>query len=187
MCSPEEIVKTARRMAELGLVLGSYGNVSCRSGERILITPTKLDYFAMEPEDIVALDLEGRKLVGKREPSSEFRLHLAIYRAREDVQAVVHAHGVYALALSLTAPELPSLTEEMEHGLGGPVQVAPYAPAGSQVLADRAAELLRKGGKALILARHGLVGLGKDLEEALFVCQLVERAAQIYLLARAGK
>ncbi|MCR4404951.1 MAG: class II aldolase/adducin family protein [Candidatus Acetothermia bacterium] len=189
MCSPEEIVKTARRMAELGLVLGSFGNVSCRSGsgERVLITPTKLDYSAMEPEDIVALDLEGRKLEGRREPSSEFRMHLAIYRAREDVRAIVHAHGVFGLALSLVASELPALTEEMEHGLGGPVKVAPYAPAGSQELADRAAELLRRGGKALILARHGLVGLGKDLEEALFVCRLVERAAQIYLLARAGE
>jgi hypothetical protein len=64
MCSPEEIIKTARKMAELGLVLGSYGNVSCRQGDRVLITPTKLDYFAMEPEDIVTLDLTGKRLAG---------------------------------------------------------------------------------------------------------------------------
>lgn len=184
MCSPEEIITTARRMAELGLVLRSYGNVSCRQDERLLITPTGLDYFLMEPEDIVVLDLTGKKLLGRREPSSEFRLHLAIYRARGDARAIVHAHGVHALALSLITSELPSLTEEMEHGLGGPVQVAPYAKAGSQGLADQAAELLRKtGSKALILARHGLIGLGESLEEALFICQLVERSAQIYLLA----
>jgi len=185
MCSPEEIIKTARKMAELGLVLGSYGNVSCRQGDRVLITPTKLDYFAMEPEDIVTLDLTGKKLAGRREPSSEFRLHLAIYHAREEARAVVHAHGIYALALSLIASELPPITEEMEHSLSGPVRVAPYAPAGSQALADRAAELLREtGSRALILARHGIVSLGEDLEEALLACRLVERGAQIYLLAR---
>lgn len=172
-------------MAELGLVLGSYGNVSCRQNERILITPTGLDYFLMEPEDIVTLDLTGKKLLGRREPSSEFRMHLAIYRAREDARAIVHAHGVHALALSLTAPELPPITEEMEHGLGGPVPVAPYAPAGARALADQAAVILqRTGSRALILARHGIVSLGESLEEALFVCRLVERSAQIYLLAR---
>ncbi|HIC96428.1 TPA: class II aldolase/adducin family protein [Candidatus Bipolaricaulota bacterium] len=189
MCSPEKVIETARRMAELELVLGSYGNVSCRRrGQadqiQILITPAGLDYSSMEPEDIVLLDPTGRRLTGRREPSSEFRLHLAIYRAREDVRAIVHAHGVHALALSLIASELPPITEEMEHSLGGPVPVAPYAPAGSQELADQAAEILRKGGRALILSRHGLVGLGEDLEEALLICRLVERGARIYLLAR---
>lgn len=187
MCSPEEIIKTAREMAELGLVLGSYGNVSCRRADRVLITPTKLDYSLMGPEDIVALDLEGRRLKGQREPSSEFRLHLAIYRARADARAIVHSHSVHAIALSLIASELPPITEEMEHGLGGPVPVAPYAPAGSVELAEQAAQILRKKGcKGLLLARHGVVGLGMGLEEALLVCRLVERAAQIYLLSSLG-
>jgi len=188
MCSPEEVVATARRMAELGLVVGSFGNVSCRlDAGRILITPAKLAYSAMGAEDIVTLDLRGRKLAGRREPSSEFRLHLALYRARPDAKAIVHTHSVHALALSLWAQveELPAFTEELKCGVGGAVLIAPYAPAGSQELADRAAELLENTrAKGLILARHGVVGLGHDLEEALLVCQLIERGAQAYLLGR---
>lgn len=186
MCSPEGIIKTAQRMAELGLVVGSFGNVSCRLPDGILITPTGLDYLVMEPADIVTLDPKGKRLAGHREPSTEFRLHLALYRARADAQAIVHTHSVHAVALSLVADELPSLTEELEHGIGGPVPVVPYAPAGTEELAGGAATtLLLKGrSKGLILARHGVVGLGKDLGEALAICQLVERNAQVYLLVK---
>jgi len=172
-------------MGTLDLVVGSFGNVSCRLADKILITPTGLAYSAMEPTDIVTLDLNGRRLAGQREPSSEFRLHLALYRARADAGAIVHTHSVHAIALSLVAEELPPLTEELEHGVGGPVPVAPYAPAGSQELADQAAKRLAGvKGKALILARHGVVGLGRGLDEALSICQLVERNAKVYLLAK---
>jgi L-fuculose-phosphate aldolase len=186
MCSADEIIKTARRMAKLGLVVGSFGNLSCRlDDERVLITPTGLDYFMMELEDIVTLGLDGREFAGRREPSSEFRLHLAIYRARADAQAIVHTHSAHALALSIITTELPALTEELEHGVGGPVRVAPYAPAGTQELAEQAAKILKDiKSKALILARHGVVGLGRNLEETLLVCQLVERNAQVYLLTK---
>ncbi|MFQ6117384.1 MAG: class II aldolase/adducin family protein [Candidatus Bipolaricaulia bacterium] len=185
MCSPERVVETARRMAALGLVVGSFGNVSCRLADKILITPTGLDYSAMEPMDIVTLDLEGERLVGQREPSSEFRLHLALYRARADARAVVHTHSVHAIALSLVADELPPLSEELEHGVGGTVPVAPYAPAGTEELGRGAATTLLLGeSRGLILARHGVVGLGRDLDEALLICQLVERNARVYLLAK---
>ena len=182
-CTPEKLIATARLMAELGLVVGSFGNVSCRENDRILITPTCLDYFQMKPENLVTLDLEGKKLSGDREPSSEFCLHVAIYAARDDAQAIVHTHSTHALAISMVADELPMLTEEMEVLVKGSVPVAPYAPAGTQQLADQAAQILSKTpGKGLILARHGVVGLGNTLEEALLACQLVEKAAQIQLL-----
>lgn len=174
-------------MAELGLVIGSFGNVSCRQQDRILITPTSLDYFRTETKDLVTLDLAGEKLAGDRQPSSEYRLHVAIYAARDDAQAIVHTHSTHALALSMSASprELPAITEEMEVLVKGVVPIAPYIPAGTQELADRAADIL-KGipSKALILARHGVVGFGETLEEALLICQLVEKAAQIHLLAR---
>ncbi len=184
-CTPDTIITTARRMAELGLVIGSFGNVSCRHDETILITPTCLDYFQMKPEDLVALDLSGKKLAGDREPSSEFRLHVAIYAARDDALAIVHTHSTHALAVSGVANELPMLTEEMEVLVKGSVPVAPYAPAGTQQLADQAAQILSKtSGKGLILARHGVVGLGETLEEAMLVCQLVEKASHIQLLSQ---
>jgi len=186
MCSPEGIIETARRMGTLDLVVGSFGNVSCRLGGKIMITPTGLDYFAMEPADIVTLDLEGKRLAGQLEPSSEFRLHLALYRARADARAIVHTHSVHAIALSLVAAELPPITSELKHVLGGPVPVAPYAPAGTQELAKQAATTLLLEGKSkgLILARHGVVSLGRDLDEALLVCHLIERNAKVYLLAK---
>lgn len=174
-------------MARLGLVSGSFGNVSCQEDGRILITPTGLDYFRMKPQDLVTVDLFGKKRAGSREPSSEVRLHVAIYQARADARAIVHTHSTHALALSIaeTTHELAALTEEMERLVKGVVPIAPYLRAGTQQLADQAAQILAKTrGKGLILARHGVVGLGVNLEEALLVCQLVEKAAQIHLLIR---
>ena len=185
-CTPDAIISTARRMAKLGLVIGSFGNVSCRQQDRILITPTSLDYFQTETTDLVTLDLAGDKLAGDRDPSSEYRLHVAIYQTRGDAKTIVHTHSTHALALSMSAStrELPALTEEMEVLVRGPVPIAPYVPAGTQELADRAADVLSGiPSRALILARHGVVGFGEILEEALLICQLVEKAAQIHLLA----
>ena len=184
-CTTEAIITTAQRMAELGLVIGSFGNVSCRQEDRFLITPTSLDYFRTETKDLVTLDLAGEKLGGDRDPSSEYRLHVAIYQTRGDAKTIVHTHSTHALALSMSAStrELPALTEEMEVLVRGPVPIAPYVPAGTQELADRAAGILNGiPSRALILARHGVVGLGETLEEALLVCQLVEKASQIQLL-----
>jgi L-fuculose-phosphate aldolase len=172
-------------MAGLGLVIGGFGNVSCRQEDTILITPTCLDYSRMEPADLVTLDMAGKKLAGGQEPSSEFRLHVAIYGARPDAQAIVHTHSAHALALSLVATELPMLTEEIETVIKGPVPVAPFVPAGTQELADQAADILQGiPSKALILARHGVVGFGRSLGDALLICQLVERNAKIYLLTQ---
>jgi len=186
-CTAEVIIATARRMSELGLVVGSFGNVSCRKEDRILITPTSLDYFKTEAKDLVTLDLAGVTLAGEREPSSEYRLHVAIYAARADAKTIVHTHSTHALALSAvpSVRELPALTEEMEVLVKGSVPIAPYVPAGTQELADRAADLLSGvPSKGLILARHGVVGLGETLDEALLVCELVEKAARIQLLIR---
>lgn len=184
-CTPEALIATARRMAELGLVIGSFGNVSCRRGEEILITPTSLDYFRMSPEDLVTLNLEGKRLSGERDPSSEYRLHVAIYAVRSEAQAIVHTHSTHAHALGMVADELPIVTEEMEILVKGPVRVAPYVEAGTEKLADQAADILKNApSKALILARHGVVGIGAALDEALLVCWLVERAAQIHLLTQ---
>ncbi len=182
MCSAEELIRTGRRMVELDLVVGSLGNLSCRQAETVLLTPTGLDYFTIEPEDIVILDQSGRKLAGRGEPSSEFQLHLAIYQAQDEAQAIVHTHSAHALALSLIVKELPALTEELESVVGTPVPVVPYTPAGTQQLAERTAKALGEEGRAIILERHGVVGIGASLNEAFLICQLVERNAKIYLL-----
>ncbi len=179
------IVETARRMLQKGLVAGSLGNVSARDPRDpnvMHITPTGLPYERMAPEDVAAMTLDGEVLAGV--PSSEWRLHAAIYRAYPEVGAVVHAHGIYAQAWSFLFEPLPARTEELEVFAGGGVRVAAYARSGTPELADNAVEALR-GRKAALLARHGIVAVGTTPEEALTVCEIVERQAHVAWLLRA--
>jgi L-fuculose-phosphate aldolase len=175
MCSRDDVIATARRMAALGLVIGTFGNISCRLGKRILITPSGLDYEAMHPEDLVLLTLAGDIVEGDRVPSSERRLHVAIYARLPEVRAVVHTHSPWAVTAAETRSELPAGDSTI---LLGPVPVAPYQPPGTQELADQAAQLLvDRGANAVILRDHGVVGTGLDLDEALEACRDVERLA----------
>lgn len=179
-----QIVEIARKMGEKGLVVGSLGNVSARDPldpHVMHITPTALPYERIAPSDVASMNLNGKILRGQ--PSSEWRLHAAIYRAFSEVNAVVHAHGIYAQAWSFLGEPLPAYTEELRLFAGGNVRVAPYAPSGTRELADRAVEAL-KGRRAALLARHGIVAVGASLEEALTLCEIVERQAQVALLLR---
>jgi ribulose-5-phosphate 4-epimerase/fuculose-1-phosphate aldolase len=181
--SAAEVVRAARAAQAAGLVVGSAGNASARDGERVLITPAALPYETMEPVDVVALSLDGGVLAGAREPSSERRLHLAIYRARPDAGAVVHTHSVHATAWSYLAAALDTGSEELEAVVGGAIRTAPYAPSGSQALADGAVRAL-EGRRGALLERHGVVGIGDSPAAALAVCLVVERQAQIAWLVR---
>ena len=174
-CSRVELIETARAMLARELVTGSLGNVSCRQGDRITITPGSLAYAAMHPEDLVVLSLTGQILAGGRAPSSEFRLHLAIYARLPDARAIVHTHSPAATQAAAGASELSAPDSEL---LSVPIPVAAYRPPGSQELADEAAEALsRSGSCAVLLERHGVVGFGADLVNALSVCIEVERIA----------
>ncbi len=175
MCSRDDVIVAARRMVALGLVTGTLGNVSCRLGGRILITPSGLDYATMCPEHLVLLDFSGHVVEGNRPPSSEVRLHLAIYRGLPDVRAIVHTHSPQAVMAGDVKDELPAADSTV---LRASVRVAPYRPPGTQELADRAVDLLvEHEANAVILKRHGVVGVGRDLDEALEVCRDVERLA----------
>lgn len=183
MPSAAEVVRAARAAQAAGLVVGTSGNASARDGERVLITPAALPYDEMEPVDVVALSLDGAVLSGAREPSSERRLHLAIYRARPEAGAVVHTHSVQATAWSYLGAELDTGSEELEAVVGGAVRTAPHAPSGSEALAEGAVRAL-EGRRAALLERHGVVGIGDSPAAALAVCQVVERQAQIAWLVR---
>ena len=175
MRSRAELVATARKMVALGLVTGTFGNVSCRLGERILITPSDLNYETMCPEDIVLLNASGNVVEGNRVPSSEYRLHVAIYDRITEVCAIVHTHSPQALSAAEVRDELPAADSAV---LRASVPVAPYHPPGTQELADEVARLLvERKTSALILERHGVVGVGRDLDDALEVCRDVERLA----------
>ena len=171
-------------MLSLGLVVGTAGNVSAREGELIYITPRGLPYGEMTEEDVVGMSLEGEAVEGAREPSSEWRVHHAIYAARPDVEAVVHTHSVHATAWSGLGEPLDTGVKEFAHAVGGPVRTTVDAAAGTDAIARAAVEALG-GRQAALLARHGVVAVGGSLAQALLVSQVVERHAQMaWLLGR---
>jgi L-fuculose-phosphate aldolase len=183
----EQVLEACRRIVAAGLVAGASGNVSRRvegpdGVPLVAITASQVPYHRLTAGDIVVIDFEGDPVEGEGVPSSETLAHLAVYRARPDVGAVVHTHSIYASALAVAGLEIPPLIDEQVVVLGGVVPVAEYAIAGSQELADKACSALGEG-NAVLLHNHGVLGVGADLEEAAIACELVERLAQIYVLA----
>jgi ribulose-5-phosphate 4-epimerase/fuculose-1-phosphate aldolase len=172
------VVRTARAMRAADLVVATQGNVSVRDGERIWITPTALPYPTMRADDVVGIDFDGAHDAAGHAPSSEWRVHTAVYAAREDVGAIVHTHSVHATAWSHLTEHL-SAGEELPEG----VATAPYARPGSDAVAVSAVAALGRG-RAVLLARHGVLGVGRTAEEALDVCLLVEHAARVAWLLR---
>ncbi|MBB1252048.1 class II aldolase/adducin family protein [Streptomyces sp. OF3] len=169
------LVATARRTVADGLVVGTSGNVSVRLGETVLVTPSGVPYDRLGPDDLCAVDLDGTRLAGDAPPTSELPLHLAVYRAT-DARAIVHTHALHATAVSTLVTELPPIHYQTA-ALGGPVRVAPYACYGSAELAHNTVAALRDR-TACLLANHGTVALGADLDQAL------ERTAQLEWMCR---
>ena len=152
-------------MLRLGLVSGTSGNVSARHGESVLITPSALPYEEMEVEDLVTLSPSGAVVAGTREPSSERRVHLAVYAARPDALALVHTHSEHATAWSHRDEPL------------GQVLTARPAPSGSDEIAVAAVEALGDR-EAVLLGRHGVLALGATPAAALEVAVAVEERAR---------
>lgn len=182
----QKITRVARRMAELGLVRGSSGNVSVRRGDTVLITPSGIVYERLHPSQVIAIDLAGRVVSGMGAPSSEWRMHLSIYRAREDVRAVVHTHSPYATAASFRK-HLPVFHDEGKMLFGDEVPVSEHAPPGSWALAEAVAEALGKRGKVALIARHGAVAVGRTLTEALLLAEKLEEAATVFFFSREAR
>jgi ribulose-5-phosphate 4-epimerase/fuculose-1-phosphate aldolase len=178
-----EVLAAAREMMRLGLVAGSSGNVSAREGEVVHITPSGLPYADTTEDDIVTLALDGTVVAGRREPSSERRVHLAVYAARPDAGALIHTHSLHATAWSFLDEPLDTQTEELELAVGGAVLTARYAPTGSDEIAQEAVRALGDRG-AVLLGRHGVLALGESPARALDAAAVVERQAQMAWLLR---
>lgn len=183
----EGIIKACLWLKERSLVIGTWGNVSVRLGEYAMVTPSRIDYQALKPEDLLIIDLEGNVIQGHRTPTSEKDVHRLVYKQRPDIGAIVHCHSESACAVSSTGRSIPPLIEEMSQLLGGGIPCTrKYVPAGRHLaLGEEAAKAIGTG-NALLLRNHGPVCCGKDLEEALLVCLVVEKAARMYLMLGAG-
>ena len=180
------IVAAGQALYAEGLVLGTAGNLSVRGTApgTMLVTPTNLAYDEMTPDDLVVITYDGDPVDGERLPSSESLLHGAIYRARPDVHAVVHAHPLYASVCAVRHETIPALLDEQVVYVGGPIEVSSYASPGTDELAANAVVGLGTRA-AVLLANHGCVTVGRTPDEALAITRLVERIAHIWVLASA--
>jgi len=174
----QSLVDHGRRLVAGGYVVGADGNLSVRSGDGVLITPSRVPYDRLTSEGIATLNLYG---AGDDFRSSEWAVHCAIYQRRPDVMAIIHAHPVYGCVLAVRRERLEALLDEVEPVLGGAIEVAEYAPSGSIDLGARAVAGLGPR-HAVILANHGTVTVGADLEEAFYRLEVLERAAHVQVL-----
>ncbi|KAB1075515.1 class II aldolase/adducin family protein [Methylobacterium planeticum] len=175
------VVATMRDLIGLGLSQGTSGNVSVRAGSGFLVTPSGIPAEELAPEHVVAMDFEGRH-AHPLAPSSEWRFHRDILRARPEIGAVVHAHPTYATAFALCRREIPAV-HYMIAAAGGPtIRCAPYAPYGTEALSAAALAALADR-KACLLANHGMIAIGTDLAKALWLAVEVETLCRQYAIA----
>lgn len=175
-----EMVKTCRQMNATGINQGTAGNLSVRCGEGFLLTPSSLPYDIMEPEDLVEMGFDGT-FVGRR-PSSEWRFHRDILKARPDIDVVLHCHSVYATTLACHHKPIPAFHYMVGLFGGSTIRCAEYATFGTQDLSDAALVAL-EGRMACLLGQHGQISLGKSLEQALALAVEVETLSRLYVQA----
>ncbi|MEU8175947.1 class II aldolase/adducin family protein [Microbispora hainanensis] len=179
-----ELCDYGRRAANLGLVIGTSGNLSARCDDLVVVTPSGVALDRLRPEDCPVVDLDGRVVRGERKPSSETPMHLALYR-ETGARAVVHTHSVFATVVASTMTELPPIHYNALL-LGGAVRVAPYATYGTPELARNVIAAI-EGRQAALMANHGAVTIGGGdeggLEQAFEATRLLEWLCEVYVRA----
>ncbi len=182
----EQIVRCFRKLYEQGTINLFEGNFSARDGESILMTPSQQNKETMTPDMLVTLDAEGKLLSSNGlKPSSEARMHLEIYRLRPDLGAVVHTHSAFASAFALAGRPIRSELAELSLFYGGEIPCCAYgAPGTDAVFAEFERYFLRERKDVVLLANHGVVAAGRDVEEAFSRAEAVEKLAKTALLAQ---
>ena len=172
----EGIVAACLDMNRSGLNQGTSGNISLRWRDGLLITPTSLPYDQMTPDDIVFLGMDGRT-EGQNQPSSEWRFHRDIMKAKPDVAAIVHAHPIYSTIIAIMGLEIPPLHYMVAIAGGSTIPCAPYATFGTAELSEHAVAALQDR-TACLLEHHGLIATGPTLDKAMWLAVEVETLAR---------
>jgi len=177
----EAIIAKACWMNAAGLNQGTSGNISARFADRMLITPTSIPYETMKPEMLASFEIDGEygAYEGPRLPSSEWRFHLDILKARPEIGAIVHTHATFATVLAIARKPIPSCHYMIAAFGGTDVRVADFAIYGTKQLAENAVKAL-EGRTACLLANHGMIALGHDLDEAMWRAVELETIARQY-------
>lgn len=181
----KDVVKYCKMLIEHGLTKGTGGNISIFNREKGLfaISPSGIDYFETEPEDVVVMNLDGEVVDGKRKPSSEHELHRIFYVKRDDINAVVHTHSVYSTVLAVLREELPASSYLVAFAGGPNVRCGEYASFGTPELAKITFDAM-KDRNAAFMANHGLIAGGKDILNAFNIAEQIEGCAEVYVKAR---
>ncbi|MCE5200341.1 MAG: class II aldolase/adducin family protein [Armatimonadota bacterium] len=174
------VIDACLYLSRIGFCVGTWGNISVRLKNGLLITPSRVDYSAMKEDDLVVCDWEGVKVSGHRPPSSEMHLHRMLMLRRPDMGAIVHTHSTFASVLAVTGASIPVIVEDMAQIIGGEVRCTPYRPGGKHIeLATVACDTIGNDAMAVLLANHGPVAGGRDLAEAVVACEVLEKAAKL--------
>lgn len=178
------VVRFGLKMVESGLTTGTGGNLSIidRNSGRVAISPSGIEYATLQPEDVVLTDLDGNILDGDCKPSSELGFHLAVYRQRQDVQSIVHTHSPYATTIACLGWEIPAV-HYLVGFAGKKVPIAPYATFGTLELARNVVENIGEY-NVLLLANHGLLAVGRNMDAAFAAAEEIEFVARIYYQTR---
>ncbi len=184
MSIQSQLVQTAQRAYREKMFAATSGNLSVfdRESGKIYITPGSFPYEKMTPEDIMAIDLDGNILEGKHSPSSEWRMHAAIYRADKRVNAIVHTHSPYATAFAINHMRIPAVLYEMVFFLGGDIPVAEGAIPGTPEVGENCVPVLKERNGCL-MANHGALAVGDTLDRAYTRAVYIEDAAKAYSIA----
>jgi L-fuculose-phosphate aldolase len=182
LTAKEQLCAMGRKLLETGLVAGTWGNISIRlDPTQMVITPTAGDYRTLQPFDIPVVDLADGTFTGEK-PSSEWRLHAAIYRERRDANAVIHTHSMNASTVAAARRDVPPILDDLAQIIGPGVRCAAYALPSTRKIVRVTLKALR-GRNAALLANHGAVCVGRDLEEAFTCCQILEKGCKAFIEA----
>jgi L-fuculose-phosphate aldolase len=179
----ELVVNAGKRLLSEGLVSGTWGNVSIRIDDQFMaITPSGRDYEDLKPGDIVIVNYLTGKYEGSVKPSSEKELHCEIYRTRKNIYAIIHTHQPNASTVAAARREVPPILDDMAQIIGPGVRVADYALPSTKSIVKKTVRALN-GRMAALMANHGAVCIGRDIDEAFVVCQVLEKVCRAFIEA----
>ncbi len=178
------LIEAGKKMLHSGLTVETWGNISVRDPETglVYLTPSGMPYETLTEEDIVVMDIDGNKIEGERRPTIEYAMHLGILKNRPEINAVIHTHPIYSQIFALLHENIPPVIDEAAQVLDE-VRVTEYAVPGSLEMAENVIKALGNS-SACLIANHGAVGVGANMDAAFKVCKVLEMTAQIYYMAR---
>lgn len=180
------ILDAGLKMLGSGLTVETWGNISARDPKtgKVYLTPSGMDYSKIEESDVIVTDLDGKILEGTRKPTIEMGLHLEVYKARPEVNAIIHTHPIYSTVISCMGEDIPVFTDEAAQVLGDVCRTADYALPGSDELAANCVKALGVKGNTCLLKSHGAICVAGDMDMAFKVAKVLEMTAQILCIIK---